>query len=888
MSSRGVSLPREHVDGDLMGRDSSSLRIGPFVMLRWSIESPLCAYIAVALIVGITASCGGGGTRALPPMRDQPSAGPDQTVAQDVVVRLTATGAGANEPGVTYRWVQTGGPSVVLNTPDQRVASFVSPVVSAAVVLTFELTLTDSRGKLQTDVVQVTVRPANSPPVVSAGTDRTARGDQVVTIAAQAQDRDGSISSMAWKQVSGPTVILENATSLTVRFRSPQIAQAADVVLQFTAIDDAGAAAADSVSVSVDATNFAPKIISATAVAATEGNIPIEVDFDDPNSEPLTWTLEVSLDQGSTWRNATFRAESLAPRATRAVTLWWNSIDDLGFRQTNPVQLRVTAVDAAGARSAVTVAAAAPAPEGPRAALLSAQNYAVYYGPIDANSIARLQQFDAVVIHPAPQAGGVILTRADVAAIQQGRDPAVATDDVIVLCYLAVGEDLRTAALTDAQLRADPRFIGDGTGPRVDPRGPLAYPGGLSLANIDVKGAPSPGGVGLASWLLDDNSYAAGVADGLPDRNPSFGGTYVNMGDPAWFNVIESMSSLQGDVPGLREILTTSFGRGLGCDGVLLDAIDTVAPNSFGATKFEWTAPGAKIFMERLRQRYPSALVMQNRGLFFFHSGLPQYAFTTRETIDALLFESYRLDSSPGDFFNPTFFCFNKRDYMPKVLAEASLNRGFRVFSLGYAEGPPEPGTGATLRDTLEGRSQYGLDMLLQDIDEAEKVAGFRHYLTNAALDVLNDFVMARRVSVPGAPRWSSTVNNKDCADADPDALPTPRPGLQAVVPISRGVQVFWDVALAENGVKYVLYYKTSPFNFTAPEPLQGASVVRINPIPLSSNPVAGTIPPFPLSATINDLSPDQTYFFLLRAREDSDGFPEEANRNVIAARPLP
>lgn len=872
-----------------MCSDGPSLQTGQYAKRRRGTEQPRCAWLVIALVAGIAASCGGAGTRALPPMRGQPSAGPDQIVVQDVVVRLAASGTGVNEPGVTYRWVQTGGPPVILTTPDQRVASFISPLVSAPVVLTFELTLTDGRGKLQTDIVQVTVRPANNPPVVSAGTDRTSRGDEVITIAAQAQDRDGSITSMAWKQVGGPTVILEDTTSLTVRFRSPQIAHAADVVLQFTAIDNVGAAAADTVSVTVSATNFAPNIVSATPAATNGQNIPIEVDFDDPNREPLTWTLEMSLDQGVTWRTTSFRVESLAPRATRAVTLWWDSVADLGFRQPSAVQLRVTAVDPAGARGVATVAAAGPAFDSRRIALLSAENHAVYYGPIDANSIARLQLFDAVVIHPAPRAGGVVVTRANVAAIQQGRDPAVATDDVIVLCYLAVGEDLRTVALTDAQLRADPRFIGDGTGPRVDPRGPLAYPGGLPLANIDVKGAPSPGGAGLASWLLDDNSYAAGLADGLPDRNPSFGGTYVNMGDPAWFNVVESMSSLQGDVPGLREILTTDFGRGLGCDGVLLDAVDTVAPNSFGATKFEWTAPGAKIFMERLRQRYPSALVMQNRGLFFFHSGLPQYAFSTRETIDALLFESYRLDSSPGDFFNPTFFCFNKRDYMPKVLAEASLKRGFRVFSLGYAEGPPQPGTGATLRDTLEGRSQYELDMLLEDIDEAEKVAGFRHYITNGALDVLSDFVMARRVRVGGAPRWSSTANDKDCADPDPSALPTPRAGLQAVVPISRGVQLFWDVALAENGVKYILYYKTSPFNFTAPEPLQGASVVRINPVPLSNDPAAGAItPPFPLSATINNLSPDQTYFFLLRAREDSDDFPEETNRNVISARPLP
>ncbi len=76
-----------------------------------------------------------------------------------------------------------------------------------------------------------------------------------------------------------------------------------------------------------------------------------------------------------------------------------------------------------------------------------------------------------------------------------------------------MGEDQRTAGLSDDQMKADARFRGDGTGPRVDPRG-RNVPANGSLLNIDPLGAPSPGGAGWASFYLDDNSLTDGSGMG--------------------------------------------------------------------------------------------------------------------------------------------------------------------------------------------------------------------------------------------------------------------------------------------------------------------------------------------------------------------------------------
>ena len=76
-------------------------------------------------------------------------------------------------------------------------------------------------------------------------------------------------------------------------------------------------------------------------------------------------------------------------------------------------------------------------------------------------------------------------------------------------------------------------------------------------------------------------------------------------------------------LPGLREVLTGDYGRGLDCDGVFLDTVDTAAPNSYTnasspvESEFEWTAPGFGAFIRKVHEQYPNKLILQNRGLFF-------------------------------------------------------------------------------------------------------------------------------------------------------------------------------------------------------------------------------------------------------------------------------
>ncbi len=521
-----------------------------------------------------------------------------------------------------------------------------------------------------------------------------------------------------------------------------------------------------------------------------------------------------------------------------------------------------------------------------RAAARSAQSYLVNYGTWDDAAVATAQQHDVVILHPDRHS---LVDRALVQRIQSGTgDPG---RRVLVLCYVAIGEDLRTAGLTDAQLAADARFVGDGTGPRMDPRGP--YSDGQALTGIDPLGLPSNGGTRYASFYLDDNSVRNApdhIGDGVPDRNGNFNAAFVNAGDPRWFDALQDMTLDGPDrIAGLREILTTTYGRGLGCDGVFLDAVDTAAPNvwtsaaSANESKFEWTAPGFAAFIQRLRTAYPDTVVVQNRGLFFFNPLNPQYRFIPRGSLDFVMFESYRLDSAASNNPNSFFYPDNRYNLAPRLMAEASRPDGFRVLSLGYAEGAPEQMS----HGTLVGASTLGYDSLLEDIRVSERLAGFRHYLTDATVTLVNRFVADHADRSDSAPPvWTSTYNDHSPGYPQPPGEASARVGIQEVVAGPGALTVRWDVALDLNRVRYALYYQTTPFDFAADPALARATRVVLEPS-TGAGYTSGVRPGvYAYEAQVQNLVPGQAYYLVIRAFDDAPTVHEDSNQVVLAGVP--
>ncbi len=491
-------------------------------------------------------------------------------------------------------------------------------------------------------------------------------------------------------------------------------------------------------------------------------------------------------------------------------------------------------------------------------------SYMIYYGGLDDTMIERARKYDIVILHP----GSGNITREQVKKIQEAGTK--------VMGYLSVGEDLRTAGMTPEEMLNDERFTGNGTGPRIDAR----KHGDHELADVRLEGRASPAGGGYASYYLDDNDH-----DGKPDFNPNFGCAYTNMGDPAWYDVLENMTMDGFDgIPGIRETLTYDYGRGLGCDGVFLDTIYTCAPNIYTddanpcRTRFEWTAPGALRFMERLKKEYPDKYVVQNRGLFFFNYAFPHFNYAPGRYIDFLMYESYMLDSNTAFLYNETYFLDNKNIYAPKITAEANRPEGFQILSLGYAEGPEE----YRLKETLTGNEDTGQDILMEDIEQAQEKAGFSHYITDGALMLANDFVLEHGEKEDTKPPVWSSVHNESLKHS-----PVPHIGVREAEPVAEGMILRWDAAIDKSGVDYTVYYQKEPFDFKRNPELEGAQKATLVPETGEGYEYGAGTDALPYQAVLMGLDAGEKYYFVIRAKDRSEKNNEEKNTVVMEGVPL-
>lgn len=467
--------------------------------------------------------------------------------------------------------------------------------------------------------------------------------------------------------------------------------------------------------------------------------------------------------------------------------------------------------------------------------------YLIYYGNWNASMVNYARtNYNLVIVHPASN-----ITSNDIATIKRGKDNLTGTaDDVKVLAYLSIGEDDRAGA----------PFVGDGMGPRVDPRAVDTDP--LSAVTNSL-GLPSAGGTNYASYYLNSKSNQTGK----PDENSNYGSYYVNAGAPAWWNVIQTMTIATNGQSGLQEILDTNYGNSLNCDGVFLDTVDTAAPDAWG-TPYEWTSPGMQGLIERIRTNYPGKLLMANRGLFYYDPNLKTYPYTVRPYVDMVMFESYYSDSSTNDV-SPSFPD-NKYDFAPKLNAEAGRPDGFNIFVVDYDHTPPQ--TPAIIN---------------QDYVECMGIQGWPLYRTNPDLDeALNtDSAAWLATNVDTEPPiWDST-------SATGPTPPAPRVGVQEVVAGNGTATVSWDVARDQTGpVRYNLYYSPGgTVGFAL-----ATEIPQVSPaIPANYNYPTGTGPGiYPYCYTITGLPNGTPYAFSVRA-QDNCGPPHE-DTNAVSITVVP
>ena len=215
------------------------------------------------------------------------SAGPDLAVAGRVPVKLVGTASGAG----SVEWTQLSGPAVTIEDASSVVASFVSPDVKAETELVFALTAR-SWGQEASDTVRVVVA-ADRAPVAVVGADADVAARSTVVLRGAASDADGDAVTVAWTQVSGPDVVLSDASALEPTFVAPDWREDAPAELVFSLVASANGleSAPALVTVRVHEENRRPVAVGPNEIAEDERTpVTLVADGIDADGDELLFT----------------------------------------------------------------------------------------------------------------------------------------------------------------------------------------------------------------------------------------------------------------------------------------------------------------------------------------------------------------------------------------------------------------------------------------------------------------------------------------------------------------------------------------------------------------------------------------------------------------------
>ncbi|WP_455206099.1 PKD domain-containing protein [Kaarinaea lacus] len=256
-------------------------------------------------------------------------------------------------------------PAVNLVAANNRIASFIAPTVTTSHALIFSVTVVDANMKSSSDSVTITVNPIGSPvsdpPVANAGGDFSAVAGSTVNVSGSGSDSDGSISSYAWTQVSGPTVMLTNADMAMVSFVAPDVMADTAITLRLEVTDNSGATDTDDVIITIiPVANNQPPTVTVGADRLVNGtdDVTISANANDADGTiaAYLWSRvsgpDVSL-INATSANVSFNVPVVVQRAE--LTLRITVTDDGGASASADIVITINAPPVVEAGAAQTI-----------------------------------------------------------------------------------------------------------------------------------------------------------------------------------------------------------------------------------------------------------------------------------------------------------------------------------------------------------------------------------------------------------------------------------------------------------------------------------------------------------------------------------------------------
>ncbi len=185
------------------------------------------------------------------------NAGSDKTITLPIN-NVTLSGSGTDPDGTikSYEWTKITGPSSFSITNPSSAITNITGLVQGT--YEFELKVTDNKGDIGTDTVNIKVNAAaNIPPTADAGSDQTITlPTNSVTLSGNGTDADGKIASYLWSEVSGPSSgNISNPDSASTNVVGLSEGK---YIFKLKVTDNYGATGESTVAISVKVTNQAP------------------------------------------------------------------------------------------------------------------------------------------------------------------------------------------------------------------------------------------------------------------------------------------------------------------------------------------------------------------------------------------------------------------------------------------------------------------------------------------------------------------------------------------------------------------------------------------------------------------------------------------------------
>jgi hypothetical protein len=197
----------------------------------------------------------------------------------------TLDGGASTDPdsdSLNYEWNQTAGPEAETGSTSEPALTVTALNIGEYTNITFELTVTDEHGAVDTETVNVTVVPtssgsssagsannsttanststdtsddddgtSNSAPEAITGDERTVTAGTTVSLSgSESYDPDGDSLTTSWTQTDGPDVTLEYNSPAS--FTAPEVEEETTMTFQLTVSDGEGGTDISTVDITVE------------------------------------------------------------------------------------------------------------------------------------------------------------------------------------------------------------------------------------------------------------------------------------------------------------------------------------------------------------------------------------------------------------------------------------------------------------------------------------------------------------------------------------------------------------------------------------------------------------------------------------------------------------